>query len=90
MEARAKPTKLKTLERARALRHDSTDAEAKLWGALRGRRLAKFRRQAPIGPFIADFCCEEHKLVIELDGGQHTDAIAHDERRSDWLSTKGY
>ena len=50
----------------------------------------KFRRQAPIGPFIADFCCEEHKLVIELDGGQHTDAIARDEQRSHWLSTKGY
>ena len=92
MEARAKPTKLKTLERARALRHDSTDAEAKLWAALRGRRLAglKFRRQVPIGPFIADFCCEEHKLIIELDGGQHTDAIPHDEQRSQWLGTKGY
>jgi very-short-patch-repair endonuclease len=92
VEARAKPTKLQTLAHARALRQDSTDAEAKLWSALRGRRLAgvKFRRQVPIGPFIADFCCEEHKLVIELDGGQHTDAISQDQERSQWLSTKSY
>jgi very-short-patch-repair endonuclease len=92
MEARPKPTKLKTLVHARALRHDSTEAESKLWSALRGRRLAdaKFRRQAPIGPFIADFCCEQHKLVVELDGGQHDDAKAQDDRRTQWLKGKGY
>jgi very-short-patch-repair endonuclease len=49
----------------------------------------KFRRQAPIGPFIADFCCEERSLVIELDGGQHVDCT-YDERRSGWLADNGY
>ena len=52
-----------------------TDAERKLWFALRDRRFArfKFRRQAPIGPFIADFVCFNARLVIEVDGGQHAD-----------------
>jgi very-short-patch-repair endonuclease len=76
VEARPKPTKLKTLGRARDLRANATEAEQKLWRAIRDRRLAgvKFRRQVPIGPFIADFCCREHALVIELDGGQHADS----------------
>ncbi len=59
---------------------------------LRDRRLAdvKFRRQAPIGPFIADFCAEQCKLVIELDGGQHAGAVVYDEKRSAWLTANGY
>ena len=53
-----------------------TDAERRLWSLLRGRRLAgyKFRRQLPVGPFILDFACYEHKLAIEADGGQHADS----------------
>ncbi|HYM32675.1 MAG TPA: endonuclease domain-containing protein [Candidatus Cybelea sp.] len=60
---------------ARRLRRDSTEAERKLWSALRDRQLFrfKFRRQQPIGSFIVDFVCQEKRLVIELDGGQHAD-----------------
>jgi len=52
---------------ARKLRRDMTDAEAKLWSELRDRRLdtIKFRRQAPIGPFVADFLCSEARLIVE-------------------------
>lgn len=60
-------------EFARKLRREQTDVERKLWHALRGRRFHafKFRRQQPIGPYIADFVCFEAKLIIELDGSQH-------------------
>ena len=62
---------------ARNLRRRGTDAEVRLWRCLRGRRLegAKFLRQFPIGDFIADFACREAHLAIELDGGQHSDAV---------------
>jgi very-short-patch-repair endonuclease len=55
---------------ARALRIVMTDAERRLWSLLRDRRLEgyKFRRQRPIGPFIADFACITHRLVVEADG----------------------
>ncbi len=58
---------------ARSLRKNSTDAERILWSELRDHRLngAGFRRQVPIGNYIADFMCHATKLVIELDGGQH-------------------
>jgi very-short-patch-repair endonuclease len=70
--------------RARALRSRMTDAERKLWFALRDRRFAsfKFRRQVPIGPYIADFICYELRVVIEADGGQHSDSRS-DQRRND-------
>ncbi len=60
--------------RARKLRATLTDAERKLWYALRDRRLArlKFRRQHPFPPYTLDFHCEAADLVIEVDGGQHT------------------
>src|SRR5262245_22599597 len=63
-------------KRARALRTRMTDAELKLWFALRDRRFAnfKFRRQVPIGRFIADFICFERGVVIEVDGSQHTES----------------
>ena len=59
--------------RAKELRANSTDAETLLWQRLRNRQLLdlKFRRQRPIGPYIADFACIEGGLVIELDGGRH-------------------
>ncbi|TKW77313.1 MAG: endonuclease domain-containing protein, partial [Bradyrhizobium icense] len=58
---------------ARALRRNSTDVERILWSELRDHRLngAGFRRQVPIGNYIADFMCHAAKLVIEIDGGQH-------------------
>ena len=78
--------------RARKLRENQTDVENKLWSELRGRQLSgvKFRRQHPIGPFIVDFCCVERGLVVELDGGQHVDRSAADERRTRVLKRLGY
>ncbi len=78
--------------RARQLRRDETEAEAKLWARLRNAGLngAKFRRQFPIGEFIADFCCSKRRLVIELDGGQHAEQVQRDEWRSALLAQHGY
>jgi very-short-patch-repair endonuclease len=60
---------------ARRLRRDMTDSERKLWSVIRNRQLAgaKSRRQWTLGPYIADFCCVEARLVVEVDGGQHCD-----------------
>ena len=79
-------------ERSRQLRRDQTDTEKRLWARLRSRQLNgfKFRRQFVIGPFITDFCCFEHRLVVELDGGQHADKNTSDERRSAFLCSRGY
>lgn len=78
--------------RARALRRDSTEAERKLWSLLCSRRLSafKFRRQFPIGPYIADFACFAHHLVIELDGGQHAFAHSYDDARTRYLEAQGW
>lgn len=77
--------------RARELRKDMTPAERRLWTILQGRQLEgfRFRRQCPIGPYIADFACLEAKLLIEVDGGQHMDAVA-DVRRDTFLSREGF
>jgi very-short-patch-repair endonuclease len=68
-----------------------TDAERRLWSALRHRRLEnyKFRHQHPIGPFVLDFACIEHRLAVEADGGQHADN-ADDVRRTKWLESQGW
>ena len=81
-----------TRVRSRALRHDGSDAEAVLWRHLRGRHLAsaKVRRQHPIGPYFADFCCVEAGLIIELDGGQHADQAERDARRTAYLTEQGF
>lgn len=57
------------------MRRESTEAERKLWLLLRNRRFAgyKFRRQVPIGPYIADFVCYSARLIIEADGSQHAE-----------------
>jgi very-short-patch-repair endonuclease len=81
-------------ERARALRKKMSDSERKLWWALRARQVdgLRFRRQQPIGNYIADFVCLEKRLVVEVDGGHHTEETqkAHDTRRDLWLSAEGY
>jgi very-short-patch-repair endonuclease len=78
--------------RARTLRRQATEAETKLWQKLRGGQIAgvRFRRQEPIGPYIVDFCSFDPKLVIEVDGGQHAERVAADERRTAFLACKGY
>ncbi|HEV7995753.1 MAG TPA: endonuclease domain-containing protein [Stellaceae bacterium] len=78
-------------QQARRLRHRSTEAERRLWALLRDRRLAgfKFRRQHPIGNYVADFACTRHRLVVEADGGQHADNVA-DERRTILLERQGW
>jgi very-short-patch-repair endonuclease len=79
-----------SLDRARELRRNQTDAEKRLWGLLRANRLGwKFKRQQPLGPFIADFICFEAWLVIEADGGQHG-GCRSDEARDAWMQQRGY
>ena len=77
---------------SKRLRKDQTDAEKRLWAVLRNRNLAgyKFRRQAPIGAYIADFVCLEENFIIEIDGGQHAVSLAKDEQRTKWLENEGY
>lgn len=79
-----------TVERARALRSNMTDAERALWQLLRGRNLegARFRRQVPIGPYVADFASFEPRLVIECDGGQH--GTERDASRDAYLKAQGF
>ena len=81
-------------ERARDLRKTMNVPERKLWRALSDRKAGgfRFRRQHPIGPYIADFVCLERRLVVEVDGGQHAgdDQIEHDRRRTEWLQAEGY
>ncbi len=80
------------IDRARALRSERTNAEALLWLKLRNRQLngIKFRRQHPLGPYVADFASTEATLVIELDGGQHADTTEQDKVRSHHLKSLGY
>lgn len=79
---------------ARALRKNSTDAERILWAELRDHRLGgrSFRRQVPLGNYIADFVCHDAKLAIELDGGQHysDDSEKADAARSARIEAKGF
>ena len=77
--------------RARVLRNEPTDCERKLWQFLRMRQLSgfRFRRQVPIGRYIADFACIEAKLVVEVDGGQHQGS-EHDLRRDAELVRQGF
>ncbi|RWC02302.1 MAG: endonuclease domain-containing protein [Mesorhizobium sp.] len=75
----------------RSMRRESTEAEDRLWHELRGRRLdrIKFRRQVPIGRFIADFVCAEARLIVEIDGSQHADSN-HDRIRDAELKARGF
>jgi len=79
-------------DRARALRKTLTDAERRLWSHLRRRQVegCKFRRQAPVGPYIVDLLCLSHRLVVEVDGGQHAWRASSDEKRTKWLESQGF
>jgi adenine-specific DNA-methyltransferase len=75
------------------MRHDATDAERRLWRSLRSNQMGfAFRRQHPIGPYIADFACLTAQLVIELDGGGHCEpaAMDYDKERDDYLRARGF
>jgi very-short-patch-repair endonuclease len=76
-------------ERARQLRRDATFPERVLWGLHRDRRLSgvKFRRQYPVGPYVVDFYCSSHRLVVELDGRSHDDRGLRDRHRQDYLES---
>jgi len=78
------------IDRARRLRRDQTDVEKKLWSHLRDRRLDgwKFRRQVPVDRYVVDFLCADARLVVELDGGQHT--AESDAERTRLIESCGY
>ncbi|WP_266159087.1 endonuclease domain-containing protein [Dyella silvatica] len=79
-------------KRARRLRNGATDTERHLWRYLRRENLAgyKFRRQYPMVGYIVDFVCIPATLVIELDGGQHADAVGYDAERTRVIEAHGY
>jgi very-short-patch-repair endonuclease len=81
-----------SIERARRLRKNLTDAERRLWSKLRRRQLDgfRFRRQVPLGPYFVDFLCIEERLIIEVDGGQHAVEQAADAKRTAWLKGEGF
>ncbi len=82
-----------SINRARRLRNEPTDAERHLWYDLRRKSLDgwRFRRQAPIGRYIVDFVCFDARLIVELDGGQHAEARqAYDVDRTAWLESEGF
>ncbi len=76
---------------ARAMRREPTEPERLLWARLRDRRLGgfKFRRQHPLGAFVADFACLERRVIVEADGGQHVDS-EYDAHRSEQLRAQGW
>lgn len=77
-------------DRARALRKSPTPAERALWRMVNRDKLGvRFRRQRFIGDYIVDFLCPAHRLVIEIDGGQHNGS-EYDARRDAWLRSQGY
>jgi very-short-patch-repair endonuclease len=79
-----------TIKRAQRLRRNPSATERLLWQRLRQRRLdgLKFRRQTPLGPYVLDFVCLRHRLIVEADGPFHDPA--HDAERDAWLTAKGF
>lgn len=78
--------------RAKQLRSNQTDAEKRLWQALRNRSLNghKFRRQHVIEPYICDVVCINQQLIVEVDGGQHAAQAEQDRHRTRFLNEKGF
>ena len=84
------PVRRQISSHAARLRREQTDVEQAFWMAVRNRRLGgyKFRRQATVGSYVADFLCVEAMLIVELDGGQHSPEA--DEARTLFLERRGY
>jgi very-short-patch-repair endonuclease len=79
------------VQRAAAMRSALTPSEQKLWAMLRGGQLGVwFRRQVPLGRFVADFAAASARLVVEVDGGYHTRQSAADAHRDRALARLGY
>ena len=80
------------IPKARFLRRNQTDAEKILWQRLRNRGISgyKFRRQVPVGPYVADFLCNSAQLIVEVDGGQHAEHKEYVQYRDDFLRANGY
>ena len=82
------------LKNAKKMRSNMTPAETKMWRFLRGKRFQglKFKRQVLIGNYIVDFLCENKKIIIEIDGGQHNEElnIQSDNNRTHYLENNGY
>ena len=78
--------------RARELRKSPTEAELAIWKHIRRRQISghKFRRQQPLGKYIVDFVCLETRLIIEIDGGQHSMQVMKDAERTTWLESQGF
>ena len=77
---------------AKVFRKNFTDTERLLWKYLRAKQMVgcKFRRQEPIGRYIVDFICQGKRIIIEVDGGQHSVDQERDSRRDNWLEGQGY
>ena len=76
---------------AKSLRLEMTDGERLLWQKLRGEQLGvKFRRQHPLGAYIADFACLEPRVIVELDGAQHVDQQAYDDKRDAFFKSQEF
>jgi very-short-patch-repair endonuclease len=81
-----------SVQTARHLRKRLTDAERRLWGQLRRRRIEglHFGHQVPLGPYVVDFLCFERRLVVEVDSGQHAIDTSRDTLRTSWLEQQGF
>ncbi|MCX6761671.1 MAG: DUF559 domain-containing protein, partial [Candidatus Moranbacteria bacterium] len=91
MKLRIKLT-AKALQRSRKLRKEATPQEIILWSRIKNRQFKnlKFKRQNQVGTYIVDFICEEKKLIIELDGWQHSEQESYDTERTEYLERQGY
>ena len=81
----------KAQRNARVLRRGMTDSEQRLWWGLRAEQLGvKFRRQHPLGPYVADFACLAPKLIVEVDGSQHAEQAEYDASRDRFFRENGF
>src|SRR6476469_2378423 len=80
------------VQTARELRSSATDAERLLWRFVRNRQLSgyRFRRQVPLGPYVADFVCLRARLIVEIDGSQHDERLLDELERTQHLARLGY